>query len=43
MDKKKKKKKNIKFGGNLIWMTSKKRKFWRDANLADFHQIRQIY
>ena len=32
----------FKFGGNVIWRTPKKRKFWRELNLADFYQIRQI-
>ena len=26
----------FKFGGNIIWRTPKKRKFWRELNLADF-------
>ena len=33
----------FKFGGNIIWRTPKKRKYWRELNLADFHQIRQIF
>ena len=33
----------FKFGGNIIWWMPKKRKFWQEFNLADFHQIRQIF
>ena len=25
----------LKFGGNIIWRTPKKRKFWWELNLAD--------
>ena len=32
----------FKFGGNIIWRMPEKRKFWRELNLADFYQIRQI-
>ena len=29
----------FKLSGNIIWRTPKKRKYWRELNLADFRQI----
>ena len=39
---KKENQKKEKIGGIKIRRTPKKRKYWRELNLADFHQIRQI-
>ena len=41
-NKKSKKKLILKFSENSIWQMPKKRKFWRELNLAEFHHIRQI-